>query len=35
MDKGGNVQEKNPTWNLRGVAYNGYGDVRDLTVEID
>jgi sulfite oxidase len=34
-DKGGNVQEKNPVWNLRGVAYNGYGEVRDLTVEID
>lgn len=32
-DKGGNMQEKDPVWNLRGVAYNGYGEVRDLTVE--
>jgi sulfite oxidase len=32
-DKGVNMQEKDPVWNLRGVAYNGYGEVRDLTVE--
>lgn len=24
-----------PAWNLRGVAYNGYGEVRDLIVEAD
>jgi sulfite oxidase len=35
IDKGGNVQEKSPIWNLRGVAYNGYGEVRDLTLETD
>lgn len=34
-DKGGSMQEKDPAWNLRGVAYNGYGEVRDLTVEAD
>jgi hypothetical protein len=27
------VQEKDPAWNLRGVAYNDYGEVQDLTVE--
>ncbi len=31
-DKGGNVQAAHPQWNLRGVAYNGYGESRDLTV---
>ena len=31
-DKAGNVQCANPQWNLRGVAYNGYGESRDLTV---
>lgn len=31
-DKGGNVQEANPVWNLRGVGYNGYGEARDLKV---
>ncbi|KAI9722937.1 MAG: hypothetical protein M1812_001386 [Candelaria pacifica] len=31
-DKGGNVQAANPQWNLRGVAYNGYGESRDLEV---
>jgi len=35
MDNGGNVQEKDLVWNPRGVAYNGYGEVRDLTVEAD
>jgi sulfite oxidase len=33
-DKGCNVQEKDPAWNLR-VAYSGYGEVRDLIVEAD
>jgi sulfite oxidase len=32
-DKGGNMQEKDSVWNLRGVAYNDYGEVRDLNVE--
>jgi sulfite oxidase len=32
-DSGGNIQEKSPVWNLRGVGYNGYGESRDLTVE--
>ena len=32
-DTGGNVQCACPTWNLRGVAYNGYGEARDLTIE--
>ena len=31
-DKAGNVQCANPQWNLRGVAYNGYGESRNLTV---
>ena len=31
-DKVGNVQCANPEWNLRGVAYNGYGESRNLTV---
>lgn len=31
-DKGGNTQTSNPEWNLRGVAYNGYGDAKDITV---
>lgn len=31
-DKAGNVQVAHPTWNLRGVAYNGYGESRDLKV---
>ncbi|KAK5009324.1 hypothetical protein LTR28_001604 [Elasticomyces elasticus] len=31
-DAGGNVQVEKPAWNLRGVAYNGYGETRDLTV---
>lgn len=26
------MQDGNPTWNLRGVAYNGYGKVKDVTV---
>jgi sulfite oxidase len=35
INKEGNVQEKNPIWNLRRVVYNGYGEVRDLTVETE
>lgn len=31
-DKAGNVQVAHPEWNLRGVAYNGYGEARDVTV---
>lgn len=30
-DKGGNTQE-DCEWNLRGVAYNGYGEARDVRV---
>ena len=33
IDAGGNTQDPNPTWNLRGVAYNGYGESRDLTIQ--
>ena len=32
VDKGGNTQSSSPQWNLRGVAYNGYGDAKDLIV---
>lgn len=31
-DKGGNSQPQRSQWNLRGVCYNGYGEVRDLKV---
>ncbi|KAF2841230.1 sulfite oxidase-like protein [Patellaria atrata CBS 101060] len=31
-DKGGNMQVECPEWNLRGVAYNGYGEARNLEV---
>jgi len=31
-DRGGNVQPERCEWNLRGVAYNGYGEVRNLQV---
>jgi len=31
-DQAQNVQCADPQWNLRGVAYNGYGESRDLTV---
>jgi sulfite oxidase len=32
IDGAGNIQAAKPTWNLRGVAYNGYGEASDLTV---
>ncbi|KAI0425557.1 molybdopterin binding oxidoreductase [Xylaria sp. FL1042] len=32
FDKGGNEQAAKPSWNLRGVVYNGYGESRDVTV---
>lgn len=31
-DRGGNVQEERSEWNLRGCAYNGYGEVKDLEI---
>lgn len=31
-DSGGNSQERQTPWNLRGVGYNGYGEARDLRV---
>ena len=31
-DRGGNEQNPHPQWNLRGVAYDGYGEARDLSV---
>ena len=33
-DKGGNVQDGKCQWNWRGVGYNGYGEVKDLTLNI-
>ena len=33
IDAGGNTQNPNPVWNLRGVGYNGYGESRDLMVQ--
>lgn len=32
-DQSGNTQEACPEWNLRGVAYNGYGEASNLTLE--
>ncbi|KAI9690675.1 MAG: hypothetical protein M1820_009909 [Bogoriella megaspora] len=32
IDSKGDTQATHPQWNLRGVAYNGYGEVRDITV---
>lgn len=31
-DKSGNTQPAQPPWNLRGVAYNGYGESRNILV---
>ncbi len=31
-DKGGNTQDENRPWNLRGICYNGYGEATDLEV---
>lgn len=31
-DNGGNVQNPEPLWNLRGVGYDGLGESRDLGV---
>ena len=31
-DMGGNTQPDKPEWNLRGVAFNGYGESRDVKV---
>lgn len=31
-DKAGNVQEERSQWNLRGCAYNGYGEVKDVEI---
>jgi sulfite oxidase len=32
VDRGGNEQAAEPEWNLRGVAYNGYGESKDLEI---
>ncbi|KAF1835334.1 sulfite oxidase-like protein [Decorospora gaudefroyi] len=31
-DKSGNTQKESPVWNLRGVAYNGYGEAFGLDI---
>ncbi|KAH0553107.1 hypothetical protein GP486_006704 [Trichoglossum hirsutum] len=33
-DRGGNVQPEKAEWNFRGVAYNGWGEARDLKVVV-
>ncbi|KAF8420309.1 Mo-co oxidoreductase dimerization domain-containing protein, partial [Terfezia claveryi] len=33
QDKGGNTQDGKCQWNYRGVGYNGYGEVKDLTIK--
>ena len=33
IDAGGNTQDPNPAWTLRGVGYNGYGESRNLTIQ--
>ena len=33
IDAGGNTQDPNPSWTLRGVGYNGYGESRNLTIQ--
>lgn len=32
LDRGGNLQKGDIEWNLRGVGYNGYGEVKGLEV---
>lgn len=32
LDKAGNLQKRNVEWNLRGVGYNGYGEVKGLEI---
>ena len=32
-DAAGNTQPEQPEWNLRGVCYNGYGEVNGLTIK--
>lgn len=32
LDKAGNMQQRNVEWNLRGVGYNGYGEVKGLEI---
>ena len=32
IDKGGNTQPPHHPWNIRGLAYNGYGASEDLTI---
>lgn len=32
-DSAGNTQEKRSQWNLRGVGYNGYGEVNELDIQ--
>lgn len=33
QDKGGNTQDGKCQWNYRGVGYNGYGEVKNLTIK--